>query len=138
MRGKSVGHNPKNAPAKAPAEGAEQEGVKKRAPHTFTVCGARGFRQIRSLGVDVLSAANEQPFELAVRRIASRFDPQRRVNLPATRRHFFAAFILTLTRAPRSTAFPAATVLPDGSMALATSSGRGLPLPRALLPSLRL
>lgn len=27
------------------------------------VCGARGFRQIRSLGVNVLPAANEQPFE---------------------------------------------------------------------------
>ena len=41
--------------------GAEKD-VKKRAPHTFTVCGARGVRQIRSLGVN-LSAANEQPFE---------------------------------------------------------------------------
>ena len=42
--------------------GAEKD-VKKRAPHTVKVCGARVFRQIRSLGVNVLPAANEQPFE---------------------------------------------------------------------------
>ena len=58
-------------PRKAPTEenlgrrcGAEKDEKddKKRAPHTMKVCGARGFRQIRSLGVN-LSAANEQPFE---------------------------------------------------------------------------
>ena len=42
--------------------GAEKD-VKKRPPHTVKECGARVFRQIRSLGVNVLPAANEQPFE---------------------------------------------------------------------------